>query len=111
MVGGRRDERGRRAVKRLQKRLLFGLLLGVAVFVALGLYADFAAMGRLLTAFDWRWLPAILGLTGVNYALRFAKWHYYMRRIGLAELPVGDDLLIYLGGFGLTLTPGKTGEL
>jgi uncharacterized protein (TIRG00374 family) len=52
----------------------------------------------------------VLGLSLTNYGLRFSRWHYYLHKLG-CRLPMRADLLIYIGGFALTTTPGKAGEL
>lgn len=101
----------RMLVNQIHNKLLPGFILGLGVFVALGLYADFTAIYRLLWTFDWTLVPAILVLTAANYGLRFVKWHYYLHQIGIEGVPVWDNLRIFLGGFGLSLTPGKSGEL
>jgi uncharacterized membrane protein YbhN (UPF0104 family) len=98
-------------MKHIQNKLISGFILGIAVLIGLGLYADFTEMGRLLKSFNWAWLPAILGLTVINYVLRFTKWHYYLHQIGVKDVSVADDFRIFFGGFGLSLTPGKLGEL
>ncbi len=98
-------------MKNLRNKLIIGIILGVAVMVGLGIYADFTAMLRLLRAFRWMLLPAIIGLTLVNYLLRFTKWHYYLHQIGIKNISWWADLRIFLGGFGFSLTPGKVGEL
>lgn len=59
-----------------------------------------------LNALGW---AAILGLSLFNYALRFVRWHVYMRWLGHHVSPL-RHLLIYLSGFALTTTPGKAGE-
>lgn len=59
-----------------------------------------------LNALGW---AAILGLSLLNYALRFVRWHVYMRWLG-HRVPPLRHLLIYLSGFALTTTPGKAGE-
>jgi uncharacterized protein (TIRG00374 family) len=98
-------------VKDLQGKLIFGFILAFAVFIGLGIYADFQAMLRLLQGFRWALLPVILSLTIFNYALRFSKWHYYLRQIGVKNLSLWADLRVYVGGFAFSLTPGKVGEL
>ncbi len=98
-------------MKNLRNKIIIGIILGVAVMVGLGIYADFTEMARLLRAFRWGLLPAIIGLTVVNYLLRFSKWHFYLRQIGVKNLSWGADLRVFLGGFGFSLTPGKAGEL
>jgi uncharacterized protein (TIRG00374 family) len=50
-----------------------------------------------------------LGLSSVNYALRFARWQIYLGVLG-HHLPWRPSLNIYLAGFALTTTPGKAGE-
>lgn len=52
----------------------------------------------------------ILGLSLVNYSLRFVRWHWFIQKMGFSEVPVGKNLLYYISGFALTTTPGKAGE-
>ncbi len=65
----------------------------VAAFVQIGL------VGALIA----------LGMSLVNYGLRFSRWQLYLSQLGhrIAWLP---SLRIYLSGFALTTTPGKAGE-
>lgn len=97
-------------VKRLTNRLLIGTLLGVAVFVAISLYADVNALGGRLRSFSWILLLPVLMLTLTNYLLRFAKWHYLLGRTGARVAP-GHSLLVFLSGLSMGVTPGKIGEL
>jgi len=50
-----------------------------------------------------------LGLSLVNYFLRFIRWQHYLYILG-HSIPWLINLRIYLAGFALTTTPGKTGE-
>src|SRR6185503_1392925 len=45
-----------------------------------------------------------------NYVLRFIKWQYYLRTIGVKDFPRGQSALAYLAGLGMVVTPGKVGE-
>ena len=49
-------------------------------------------------------------LTSCNYALRFVKWQYYLKLIGVQGFPRGHSALSYLAGLGMVVTPGKVGE-
>lgn len=51
----------------------------------------------------------VLGLSLLNYGLRFVRWHAYLRVLG-DEVPWGRDAVVYISGFALTTTPGKAGE-
>lgn len=98
------------AVKRLTSRLLLGTLLGVAVYVAISLYADVSALAGRLQRFSWILLLPVLGLTIGNYLLRFAKWHYLLGRTGARVAP-GHSFGVFLSGLSMGITPGKIGEL
>jgi len=54
------------------------------------------------------WLQ--LGLLAFfSYAMRFARWHLMISRLG-HHVPLGYHLLIYLSAFALAFTPAKIGE-
>jgi uncharacterized protein (TIRG00374 family) len=95
---------------KLRGRLLISLVLGAAVFVGLSLYADIGDVIDGLERFKWEYLPLVLLLTSCNYALRFVKWQYYLKLIGVEGFPRGHSALAYLAGLGMVVTPGKVGE-
>lgn len=98
--------------KTLQGKILASLLLGLAVVIVMGLVSDVREVGRDLGTFRWELLPLILGLTVLNYALRWLKWDYYLRRLALGD-GVGrlDSSLIFCSGLVMSVTPGKLGEV
>lgn len=51
----------------------------------------------------------ICGLSLLNYAIRYIRWHWYLAIMG-HSIPVFRHILYYLSGFALTTTPGKAGE-
>lgn len=52
----------------------------------------------------------LLGLSLINYGFRGIRWHVYTSAIGIpTRFPA--DMRHYLGGFALTATPGRVGEL
>jgi uncharacterized protein (TIRG00374 family) len=99
-----------RALRNIWSKIGIGLALGLAVIIGLALVADIRAVGRTLNQFTWAYAPAILGLTLFNYALRFLKWHYYVRLIGGRGLRWTDSLRLFVAGFPLALSPGKLAE-
>jgi len=94
----------------LKRKLAIGFGLGIIVFVGLLLYGDVQEIRHLLTDFRWGLLPAILGLTVINYLLRGLRFHYYLAQTGITNITVWTSLRVFIGGFSLTLTPGKFGE-
>jgi uncharacterized protein (TIRG00374 family) len=94
----------------IKSKILLGLLLGIAVIVGMALAADLNKVMSAVATFEWGWLPAILALTSFNYVLRFFKWHYYLQQVGIRNISRADSLKVFLGGFSMTVTPGKIGE-
>ena len=97
-------------MKKLLGRVILGVAAGVAIYVAFSIWADARSVGRALASFHWLIALAALGLASLNYLVRFGRWHYYLKVLGL-KVPVGHSLLVFLGGFSLTVTPGKLGEV
>jgi uncharacterized protein (TIRG00374 family) len=95
---------------KLRGKLLISLVLGALVFVGLSAYADFSAVLEGLGAFRWQYLPLVLGLSFANYVLRFCKWQFYLRTIGVTGFSPRDSALTYFAGLGMVVTPGKVGE-
>ena len=98
------------SLEKLRKRLLISLVLGAVVFIGLSAYADFSDVIDGLGNFKWQYLPIVLGLTSANYVLRFLKWQFYLRTIGVQDLAPRQSALIYFAGLGMVVTPGKVGE-
>ena len=94
----------------LRQKFVISLLLGVLVFGGLAAYGDFPKLVTHLEDFRWELLPLILLVTSGNYLLRFLKWQYYLKQIGVRGLSRVDSFLIYFSGLGMTVTPGKAGE-
>lgn len=94
----------------LGRRLLVPLLLGLLALVGLALFADARELAARIRDFDPRLLAPVLGLSLVNYSLRFLRWQLYLGTLGV-ELPRRRSLAVFLVGFVLSVTPGKAGEL
>lgn len=97
-------------ISKLRSRLLISMLFGVVVFAGLLAYGDFKNVGKGFREFRWELMPLILLVTSGNYLLRFVKWEYYLKQIGVTGLKRLDSFLIYFSGLGMTVTPGKVGE-
>ena len=96
-------------IQRLRSQVVLGLLLGFAVIILLVAFADVTRLRENLARFRWDYLPLVIGLTLFNYALRFAKWEFYLRQIG-AKVERLDSVAIFASGLTMVLTPGKVGE-
>jgi glycosyltransferase 2 family protein len=96
----------------LRRSILISVALGLVVAVALGLVSDIRQVGQSFSSFDWRVLPAVLGFTILNYLLRWLKWDYYLRHMGMARgVSRSDSGLLFTSGMLMAVTPAKVGEV
>jgi uncharacterized membrane protein YbhN (UPF0104 family) len=94
----------------LGRGLIAALLGAIAVFAALSVAGDVRALGHSLRQFHFSALLIALGLVLGNYALRFLRWQYYLKTLGL-RVDIGFSALVFLAGFIMSVTPGKMGEV
>jgi uncharacterized protein (TIRG00374 family) len=98
--------------QRVRDWLLFGAL-GVMVLGGLAALAASTGWGETweaLARIELAQIAGLLALSLVNYLLRGLRWHLFALRLGL---PLGAlrNLTHFLGGFLMTITPGRVGEL
>ncbi|HEY4187082.1 MAG TPA: lysylphosphatidylglycerol synthase transmembrane domain-containing protein [Polyangia bacterium] len=96
-------------MKGLLGRVILGVVAGVAVYVGFSIWANARAVGEALGQFSWGAAGIGLALAAGNYGIRWARWEYYLRRLGI-RIAFRDSALVFLSGFALTVTPGKLGE-
>lgn len=94
---------------RVVTRLLGGVVFGLVVYALFALWADFASVQRVLADFPLALVPLACGLSFANYLVRFVRWEYYRKRLGI-RLDRTTSFLIHLAGLALTVSPGKMGE-
>lgn len=88
---------------------------GFVLFAAAGLYGisqatDWAEIGTTLAKLGAAEIAILLLLSLLNYALRALRWHLFVTCLGFG-LPARQNILHYIGGFAMSVTPGKIGEL
>ncbi len=88
------------------------VLAAVAVVVlAVALWrSDPRAAARELVRVPLGHIGLVVVLVLVAYALRFAKWHLFLRRLG-TEVPLGRSAAIFTSGLLMVVTPAKVGEV
>jgi len=92
-----------------------GVMALIFGFVLVGLIGLGAATGwddiraQLAALHLWQ-IGILLSLSLVNYGFRGLRWHLFARRLGLPTRFV-QDLRHFVGGFAMSVTPGRVGEL
>jgi uncharacterized membrane protein YbhN (UPF0104 family) len=95
---------------RLLRSLLVAVALGGLVALALAATASIPATLEALARFRWSLFPGVVLAVVANWALRFGKWHFYLRCLAV-PLPWRPSLLVFLAGFTMAISPGKLGEV
>lgn len=91
------------------------LLGGLLLLVILGLAGLAAATGwdetwHALASLSVFEVALLLALSLANYITRSLRWHLFANRLGLG-LGLARNTLHFLGGFAMSVTPGRVGEL
>lgn len=96
-------------LRRIEFMVVATLVGFVAAVVALSIYAGLDEVLAHLRSVSVRLIALMLGLSLLNYLLRFWRWQLFGNGLGL-RLPWRRNLVYFLSGFALTATPGKAGE-
>ena len=93
-----------------EKGLLISIFIGVAVSVALVLIGDIGQVSSNLSKLSAPVILILVSLTFCNQLLRFVKWEYLRKKLGIA-VGARASFMIFFSGFVFSATPAKAGEL
>ncbi len=95
--------------RRLGTWIGIGVVGSIAMVAALSLFGDSGRIWETVKSIRGEVVVGLLGLSLVNYFARAARWHVFSGALGLA-VPWSRNLLYYMAGFAMAVTPGKVGE-
>lgn len=82
----------------------------MAVFTGLAIYGDARELlNSILLVPPMIWVGAVL-ITFLHILVRMARWHYYLRVVGV-KADLKTTSLIFMAGFSMLMIPGRIGEL
>ena len=89
--------------------MVVAIAVGALLYLGGAVAADLDRVGDSLEQFQWGILVPVCALTFLNYGLRFVKWHYLLKRLGV-EMPLGENAWNFTSGLAMVISPGKAGE-
>ena len=92
------------------KLSLWLALAAVLFLTASAIFADLDRVIELLRGISFQWLSLIILAVLFNYALRFAKWNWFLRLLNI-RVPLKLNLWVFFSAFAVVLSPAKLGEL
>jgi len=101
------------SVRRLRRdRLILAGLVALFLVGAIGVASgtDWHAILGQIARLSVVQVAILLGLSAINYFLRGLRWHILVQSLGLHPRFLGN-LIHFLGGFAMSVTPGRVGEL
>jgi|GEM_PF-108487 len=109
------SQNGPQPIQRLRRGRDMLFLGGLLALMLFGLISLAAATGwdetkAQLAKLTLTNIFVLLALSLANYLLRGLRWHLFARRLGLPTTLM-QDLRHFLGGFAMSVTPGRVGEL
>ena len=93
----------------------FKLLIAVVFLSIIGylLFTLWAGWENVKDAFQkvgFQGIILILCISLFAYMMRFIRWQIFLKSANHVHIPILKSLRIYISGFALSITPGKTGE-
>ena len=95
--------------QRLIRPLLWSIFAAVAIYGGSMILSDLNTVSASVAKLGVTGWAIVLGLSLINYGLRFVRWEIYLVRLN-SRIPCHLSLAYYIGGFAFTTTPGKAGE-
>ncbi len=89
--------------------LVFIMILSGVGYLFLSLWGGWESVRDGIAKIGWDGLTLALTFSLFNYFIRFNRWNYFFLEMN-QKVPFWDNLRIYIAGFSLTATPGKSGE-
>lgn len=97
-------------LKKLRGKIFISIAIAALIGVAFSLYANTEHLKDAFASFDYELLPVILGLSLVNYLIRFTRWQFYLHALKI-KLPRSESFGVFMSSLSMAVTPGKMGEL
>ncbi len=97
--------------RHLTRGIVLLAALAVAVAALVVAWGDAPAVLNALGRFPPLLIVPVVLLTVWNYTLRWLRWNYYLRVLGVHGVSQVSSALVFFSGFAMGLTPGKSGEV
>lgn len=97
-------------VHRFRRWVIVAIAFGAFFYLGYSIWTGFDEVKTQFAIFNWVYFLPVLVLTVLNYGLRFVKWHYLLRRLGV-KMPLVEDAWNFTAGLAMVISPAKTGEM
>ncbi len=106
----RQDQPSGFNLRRYENKLIAIFIIALLIYITFIFFGDFRKIKAAILHFNWTLIPLLLILTLINYFIRAARFHFYLKQIGI-HISFNRTFFIFVSGLSMTVTPGKTGEV
>ena len=91
-------------------RIYLIIIASIIIYSIFLVYSDLNFVYDKITNFKFELVFFIFPIIFCSWLVLFLRWILLLKTENI-KIPLKDNFLIYFGGYALTITPGKTGEL
>ena len=91
-------------------RIYLIIIASITIYSIFLVYSDLSFVYDKITNFKFELVFFIFPIIFCSWLVLFLRWILLLKTENI-KIPLKDNFLIYFGGYALTITPGKTGEL
>ena len=95
---------------KLVNRLILIIVAAVGIYALFLFMSDYYVISEKISNFKINYLPLILLLVSVSWIPLFVKWNFLLKNCEI-DIPLKKNILVFLSGFALEITPGQLGML
>ena len=92
------------------KRFLIIICVAAVLYSTFLIFSDLTFVYEKIIHFDLKFLPLILITIFISWMILFVRWYILTKRHGI-HIKTKENLLVFLSGFALAISPVKSGEL
>lgn len=97
-------------MEKLFSRALFAVIVSVALYAIFVIFSDISLLVEKFQNFNFLFLIPAFALVLLSYFVRGFRWDFFLKTLGI-EISLKESLSLFFAGLGLSITPGKVGEV
>ena len=97
-------------MEKLFSRAILAVIASVALYVIFVIFSDISLLVEKFQNFNFLFLIPAFTLVLLSYFVRGFRWDFFLKSLDI-EIPLKKSLSLFFAGLGLSITPGKVGEV
>jgi len=97
-------------MKNLFSRAILAVIFAVALYVIFVIFSDITLLVNKFQNFNFLVLIPAFSLVLLSYFVRGFRWDFFLKTLDI-DISLKKSLLLFFAGLGLSITPGKFGEV